>query len=249
MDISHYAFDVESNGDRFVNYNAEPVFMRVIIPNVKKDGETEVARTMMELIVTNDGSVRIRISNCFDNKVLMSLTYEEMDAWAKKWMLIKSQLAQNDYFFAKNKLIHKDINGVQLMLTCEQNPKDKNVYYIRLKKQSRVEKMLYQSGESVSLSTYEIKQLGDDILKKMSAKMEMIDQEGHIAMDVCSALWGRGNPSKHSPWYKPSEVTAGTGKKNTSFLEDDNPLSNTFKRLKRDDSAYGEDSSDTSGFL
>ena len=36
MDISDYVFNSESTGNQFVNYNDEPVFMRVILPNVKK---------------------------------------------------------------------------------------------------------------------------------------------------------------------------------------------------------------------
>ena len=215
-----------------INYDAEPVYRRVMLLHRKpSDGEPS-ARTFLEVIWDQDKEQSLlRFSSIYDNKISMLLSHEEVDGWSAIWDAVRMQLINNQFMFADKTLYETgERDGYSLTLNSVKNPNNSKQQFIKLQKQSNISKLLYKPEQSVSLSESEIIELPAVILVELADDMKTLNEKGPTALEkVDYKPWARQNPRKESPYYVPADVSAG-GSGVTK--EPEHPLYNTLKRQR-----------------
>ena len=227
MDISGYK---PQTLEAHMNYDAEPVYKRVLLLHEKQGGE-EGVRTVMEVIWKAEVcEAFVRISTVYENKILMMLNFEEISAWASKWDDMQRTLVNNEFMF-NEKTIYKSDTGFVLSLNSVLNPKNKKQRFIKLQKQSFVSKLLFRSEQSVGLSEAEILALPNTVLEDLAVMVGKLNKNGSDALKTMEyKMWARQNPRKESPYYLPADITAGGGYDRE--VDSRHPLANTLKRKR-----------------
>ena len=140
---------------------------------------------------------------------------------------VRQRLITNEFCF-KDKTLHKFKNGFTLSLNSVANPTTRNNSSSSYR--NRVTSQNCSSNPSVIISESEITELADTILKDLARAVGELNNNGPDALKVEQyKMWARQNPRKESPYYKPADVTAGSG---DTTVEPGHPLENTLKRKR-----------------
>ena len=132
MDISDYNPQVL---EAHINYDAEPVYKRVVLLHEKQCGDTGV-RTALEVIWKSEVcEAYVRLSTAYENKILMMLTFEEIRAWDDKWEDMQRTLVNNEFLFNEKHINRSADTGFVLSLNSGLNPNNKKQKFIKLQKQ------------------------------------------------------------------------------------------------------------------
>ena len=226
MDISEYE---PMLFEGHVNYDAEPVFKRVILLHTKQDG-SPAARTALEVIWKPEVcEAYVRVSAVYDNKVNMMLSQEEIEQWYYEWEELTKQLINNQFMFHEKIINQSDSTGYVLSLNSVPGPANRNQRFIKMQKQSKVSKLLYKPEQYFNLSEQEIITLSCEILERLVDAIRKLNSGGAGALKPLPyKMWARQNPRKESPYYVPADVTAGTDNRGDLQHETAHPLFQTL---------------------